>query len=249
MFIYDIRIRKHYIIIRTLLLISFFSLVAFPDFTQEWAPLGATWYYTEKFLTWNQYDEDSTIGLYETGLADSCNYRHQVMQEIMTIRETFDFEVGDVFQIRGMADGQPPNADRITITGKYFSSQKDTLYYIRYHNSYYFDIDSLKNHFWQKTDTVFYTDLDSSLLYYNHFEFFDFSAYISTQYCDSLVNAFSSVAMDTTTPSDHLTKNYARGLGTIKSFLYDVSGGNVDYNDVLFYYKQYRLVTIPAPGV
>ena len=398
MFTFEERLRKHYIIIRTLLLISFFLLIAFPGFTQEWAPIGATWYYTEKFSTWNRYDEDyikfesvkdtvisgkncrkitkrhklvcndrprsefmydengkvyfydgqindfqvlydftanqgdswtilvkqqdvgfdtlsivvdsadvvsingidlkqlyvtynfiyelysevwdtmtyhsriiekigdihymfnfvpawalvcdanysaglrcyedSIIGLYETGLAVSCNYRHKVMQEIMTIRETFDFEVGDVFQIRGMADGQPPNADRITITGKYFSPQKDTLYYIRYHNSYYFDLGSLENHFWQKTDTIFYTDPDSSLLYYNHFGLFDFSAYVSPQYCDSLVNAFSSVAMDTTTPSDHLVENYGRGLGTIKSFKYNGSGQSIDYNDILFYYKK-----------
>jgi len=58
-------------------------------------------------------------------------------QELMTIGEVFDFEIGDEFQIRGSATGQPPNADWITIIAKEYSTEGDTVFYHRYHDSYF----------------------------------------------------------------------------------------------------------------
>jgi len=55
----------------------------------------------------------------------------------MTIGEVFDFEIGDEFQIRGSATGQPPNADWITIIAKEYSTESDTVFYHRYHDSYF----------------------------------------------------------------------------------------------------------------
>ena len=80
-------------------------------------------------------------------------------QELMTIGEVFNFEIGDKFQIEGQADNEPPNADRIQIIGKYHSANGDTLHYIRYHDSYltYVEGGELHYHFWTKTDTVSYT--------------------------------------------------------------------------------------------
>ena len=84
-----------------------------------------------------------------------------IAQELMTIGEVFSFEIGDQFQTEGTADHQPPNADRITITGKYFSLDNDTLFYIRFHDSYYSEViwgenPYLEYHFWTKSLEVPY---------------------------------------------------------------------------------------------
>ena len=31
---------------------------SFGGYSQEWAPIGATWHYSEKFIFWNPIDED-----------------------------------------------------------------------------------------------------------------------------------------------------------------------------------------------
>lgn len=182
--------------------------------------------------------EDSIVGLFETGLADSCDYRKYFFQDLMTIREVFDFEIGDVFHLRGESDSEPPNADRITITGKYYSYLEDTLFYIRYHDSYYTTIEPLEYHFWTKTDTVFFTYLDSTLTHYNQFEYFDFDSYYSNLFCDSLINTFETIVFDPSSPSDRLKQNFGRGLGITKNFKYNGIGQTTDYNKFLFYYKK-----------
>lgn len=120
-------------------------------------------------------------------------------QEFMTIGEVFDFAVGDKFQITGMSDGQPPNADRITITGKYYSADGDTVFYIRYHNSYlsYVENNQLVYSFWTETDTVSYTNLNTSLTSSSYWISYDTTMieydtlnYINESLCDSLVNGY-----------------------------------------------------------
>ncbi len=43
---------------KTLVIFSIVILLAMKGFTQEWAPVGAAWHYTEKFSFWSLNDED-----------------------------------------------------------------------------------------------------------------------------------------------------------------------------------------------
>lgn len=163
-------------------------------------------------------------------------------QELMTIREVFNFEVGDKFQIKGEADNEPPNADRIEIIGKYYSANEDTLYYIRFHDSYYSNViwgedPYLEYHFWIKTDTVFYTNLDSSIVNYDHG--FESNQYIenSSKLCGSLING-CSYASGPGFEDDYITNEYGQGLGQTYAYYFSGQGNAVLWSNSLFYYKK-----------
>ena len=163
-------------------------------------------------------------------------------QNLMTIGEVFNYEIGDEFQITGTADNQPPNADRIKIVGKYFSPNSDTLFYIRYHNSYYTEViwgdnPYLEYHFWTKTDTVFYTNLDSSLVYYD--QGFEESQYIknSPALCDSLING-CSYDIGPGYENDVVINEYGRGLGQTYAYYYAYQANASLWRNTLFYYKK-----------
>jgi len=163
-------------------------------------------------------------------------------QELMTIGEVFDFEIGDEFQISGQADNQPPNADRITITDKYYSVNLDTVFYIRFHDSYSTTVNTggppyLTYYFWTTTDTVFYTLLDSSILYYdNGFQYNQYSEF-SPNLCDSLVNGCSYLA-GPGFEDDVITDEYGKGLGHTMDYFYSGLGNSVLWDNELFYYKK-----------
>ena len=88
-------------------------------------------------------------------------------QEILTIGEVFDFEIGDIFQYKSELNYEPANASRITILDKTFSADNDTVFYTKrrnYYNMYNFD-----GTYTFQNDTIssFYTNLDSSILSYD----------------------------------------------------------------------------------
>ncbi len=185
--------------------------------------------------------EDDTIGLYETGLADSCDYRHHFLQDLMTVREVFDFEVGDVFHSRGEADDQTQNAERITIKDKYYSPSGDTLFYVQFHDSYLTtlvdDAPYLEYHYFKQTDTVFYTDLDTTLVFYDTGCQTDFSYYYSKDLCDSLINSCTKFTAPES--EDEMVSNrYGRGLGKVYNFKLDAETQSILEKDYLFYYKK-----------
>jgi len=163
-------------------------------------------------------------------------------QELMTIREVFNFKIGDEFQITNMANGQPPNADRITITGKYYSSDNDTLFYARFHDSYHSSVvwgeePHLEYYFWTDTDTIYYKKLDSSLLYYDiGFQQNQYIEY-SNELCDSLINGCAYESGPGF--ENNFTRNeYGRGLGKTYAYFYNGSGHEEMWNFRLFYYKK-----------
>ena len=161
-------------------------------------------------------------------------------QELMTIRDVFDFEIGDEFQYVGSADNEPPNADRITIVGKYYSTEnEDTLIYILYHDSYYTYIQGgeLYYYFFTKTDTAYYTNLDSSLYYYETGFQYDTSIFNSTELCDSLINR-CLYEVGPGFENDLYSQEYGKGLGLVYSYHYDGVGGTVIWQKTLFYYKK-----------
>ena len=163
-------------------------------------------------------------------------------QELMTIREVFNFETGDEFQTKGTTISQPPNADRIAITGKYYSPDNDTLFYTMFHDSYYTEVvygdePHLEYYFWTDTDTIYYKKLDSSLLYYDHgFQINQYFEY-SNALCDSLING-CAYESGPGFENDFIRNEYGRGLGKTKAYFYSGSGHEEVYNIKLFYYKK-----------
>lgn len=169
-------------------------------------------------------------------------------QDLMTIGEVFDFEIGDSFHYEGHHPEQPPNADRITITNKYYSPNGDTLYYQRYHNSYYTYVEWTPNPhlewvFWTKTDTVYYTYPDSSITTYwpdydTSFYSYDTIIYFSSDHCDSLVNGYN-ISTSSFEP-DFYHYEYGKGIGWIKQY-YGSSQSIPHFtiwDNELFYYQK-----------
>jgi hypothetical protein len=163
-------------------------------------------------------------------------------QELMTIGEVFNFEINDEFHFRSSLNGQPPNADRITIIDKYFSQNGDTVNYVESHNSYWTNIiwepePYLEYHFWTDTATVKYYDLDSSLIFYEIGFQFDTNIFYSEYYCDSLVN-WCQYYIGPPFEPDYYRNSYGRGIGLVGEYM--EYGGVMDpsVNTNLFYYKK-----------
>lgn len=168
-------------------------------------------------------------------------------QNLLTVREVFDFSIGDKFQLSGNVPGQPPNRDRITIVGKYYSIGSDTLFYLRSHDSYYttmlLEPPYLKYHFWTKTDTICYTHLDLSISdlwisYDSSMYIYDTINFISGDYCDSIING-CHIERNTFEPDIYIS-HFGKGLGLVKNYYFSASflPNNVVWNDELMYYQK-----------
>jgi len=165
-------------------------------------------------------------------------------QNLMTIGEVFDFEVGDKFQYTGNGLGQTTNADRITIIDKYYFADSNTVFYLRSHDSYhtYLEYYELIYVFWTDTTTVSYTNLESSISnvsdwtsYNPEMVIYDTVNFNSENYCDSLINGYS-YQMYTFEPV-YYEKHWAKGLGLVKDF-YDAPSAYSMFDNVLFYYEK-----------
>lgn len=167
-------------------------------------------------------------------------------QKLMKIGDVFNFTIGDEFQFTtigttSMGESIPPNADRISITGKYYSAGQDTLFYIQSHNSYKSELilegePHLEFHFWNHTDTVSYSSLDSSMFYFD--AGFKLNQYTiqSSELCDSLVNG-CSYSVGPGFENDNIINEYGKGLGNSYSYFYSGKGRFYTYQK-LFYYKK-----------
>jgi hypothetical protein len=162
----------------------------------------------------------------------------------MTIGEIFDFEIGDEFQITGEGINQPPNADRIVIIDKYYSTDNDTVFYVRFHDSYYVYIENYETHyhFWTETDTVSYTNLDTCITHSSYWVSYDTNMvsydtinYNASEYCDSLLNGYY-YAVNSFEPV-YTSNIYGKGLGIIRNY-YNYPSEFYMYDNILFYYKK-----------
>ena len=166
-----------------------------------------------------------------------------VAQELMTIGEVFDFEIGDEFQTK--YDIMFPNADRITIIDKYFSVNNDSVFYVQYHNSYSSDLDDMYNlvyHFRENTDTITYTNLNNSITTFNEWisydtsmSYYDTINEISNQYCDMHIIGFNC-AVGFFEPIS-ITRIFGNGLGWVKNAYWDFAGSS-EWDKLLFYYRK-----------
>ena len=161
-------------------------------------------------------------------------------QNLMTIREVFDFQIGDEYQYSTTGTNVPTNADRVSIIGKYYSPGNDSLFYIRYHDSFYSVWNGsppLEYHFWTKTDTAVCSNLDLSIASFD--TGFQTNQYIrySSQLCDSLINGYGYSIGPMGEARDSISHEYGKGLGSTNSY-FESAQGNYYLADKLFYYKK-----------
>jgi len=165
-------------------------------------------------------------------------------QNLMTVGEIFDFEIGDEFQIKGVGYIAPINIDRITIKDKYYSLDGDTVFYVRFHDSYDFNVGNEQSPyiFWTKTDTVSYTNLDACITqtgYWTSYDtimnYYDTINEFGENYCNVLLNGYE-YSVNSFEPII-FSKVYGKGLGLVRNYYNDVSEFS-EYDFTLFYHKK-----------
>lgn len=170
-----------------------------------------------------------------------CFSLNSYCQDTLTVREVFDFEIGDVFHYWEHGEDYDSRffdkkLDRITITDKNYSADLDTLIYKRTIEGYIYYLASTppgselpfeyKYQFHSSSDEVRYADLDSPILHYlnkHHFGYlkdYDWGNF-DTLYDVSDTLIYQSVNLCNTTingyhfivfNSDDLVE-YGKGLG------------------------------------
>jgi hypothetical protein len=114
-------------------------------------------------------------------------------QEILTVGEVYNFEPGDQFQLKNPSYLVSPNAVRLTITGKAYSANRDSVFYTIARDNYTSDRtgnDNPERKYFFIRDTIkeVYTNLDSSVLTslsleVNEWVSFDTISVINSDYC------------------------------------------------------------------
>ena len=147
-------------------------------------------------------------------------------QNLLTIGEVFDFEIGDEFHY-AWNDGATPGGDRSEVLWKYVSPNQDTVVYAISHNAYTVVQISIPPYgqinFSKWTDTVSYIYLDSSIAWYDYHFNLDSNIYIGNDSCGTGINAYD-IVIGTFEP-DYYKATYGRGLGRTRSYSYSTSSG------------------------
>jgi len=151
-------------------------------------------------------------------------------QTISTNSEIYDFQIGDIFQYELIAS-EPSSGSHvytnIEIMGKYYSASQDALYYIRSFATH-------ENHSWapywvfsKKTDTIFYTNLDSLI----------HSGNIDTVFTDTVLSGRKVNRWSSYGPSSNELGIFVEGLGQTYYHFVQTSP-NTDWENRLIYYKK-----------
>lgn len=173
---------------------------------------------------------------------------------LLTVGEVFDFSVGDKFHYRGNASGQTPNADRLTIIGKFYSQDNDTVSYQREHNSYYTVLNwnnsepYLEYFFNSFMDTVSYTNLNEPLSVYDNNLLSSVNIFYGEDWCDTLINNWYFNNNPGGMPGEEFDRSYGKGLGLTLDYHYSGDGQQVLADNKLIYYKKGN-VTCGNPDV
>ncbi len=166
-----------------------------------------------------------------------------------TIRQIFDFEINDEFHYNVTHYGNvPPEGTRNKIIGKYYSTNLDTLFYIRQNNDYRTTFNPsptphLNYIFNNFIDTIAYTNLDSSIQYFILQQFYQtnytttFFTDTTPSYCqDSIIGANS---MTGSFEPNIISQSYSKKLGIVDYRFYASSYiPIVDDEAMLVYYKK-----------
>lgn len=172
----------------------------------------------------------------------------EIKAQMPSIRQIFDFDVNDEFHTHYSQNNGPPQASRSTIIGKYYSQYSDTLYYIIKHNDYSSTFNPSPNPhldyvFMNYTDTVAYTDLDSSILYHIQNNPY-FSTYSQTYHVDThYVYCQNNMSMINSTTGGFepniINVHFALGLGSVyQDWYFSSSVPLVDDQARMIYYRK-----------
>jgi hypothetical protein len=157
-------------------------------------------------------------------------------QNILTIGEIFDFNINDEFQSSNVyPTSGPPNAIRMKITDKHFSTTNDTVFYTRFFDNYSTvynpnptpHLDYIFNSY---TDSVFYTNLDSSI--------FDSPWYPVDTIIDSTICGIITCGWEFNGLQEYYSKIYGKGLGIVRDVGWVDGSDDATYDVKLGYFKK-----------
>jgi len=173
---------------------------------------------------------------------------HSIAQSVTT-RAIFDYDIGDEFQSHGNNNNGPPQASRTKIIGKWFSQNADTVTYVFKNNDYISSFNPspsphLDYTFFNYIDTLSYTNLDSSILYYlsqrsdlTNYNLVGYTFDTTTIYCQNKLHkfVFSTGGSEPDITEIHLSK----GLGALYYYHNSASAvPAIDFEAYTFYYKK-----------
>ena len=177
-------------------------------------------------------------------------------QDILTIGEVFDFSIGDEFHYRVEGNLTYPNAERVTVIDKFFSSKNDTVFYKLAYDNYStrsnwppnYDLEYI---FTKDTVVKEYSDLDSSILFFNPYHRYDslvadtingygyrYDTIIGYKLCNTKITGYYlETGLIDFEPNEE-TFIYGKGLGLIYHDY--VFGGHPSSSEptVLFYFNK-----------
>jgi hypothetical protein len=166
---------------------------------------------------------------------------HSYSQQIMTLGEIYDFNIGDIFEYKRHGNGTPPNNQRVTITNKYTTT--DTVFYGRLRESYgVIYVPTPTPHadtvFVTSNDTIYYTNLNVLITDYDSYFIYDTTIYYPEDYCGILINAHLGMTDTTTFEPPTVDREYGRGLGLVNSLDIWADNGGEPYGFYMTYYKK-----------
>ncbi|GIV27013.1 MAG: hypothetical protein KatS3mg027_0827 [Bacteroidia bacterium] len=166
-------------------------------------------------------------------------------QSMLKVRDVFDFDINDEFHHKTL--NIPPNKIRIKIIGKYFSSNNDTVFYIRQYNNYWSTaVMTPTPHLVYGSsigiDTVFYTNLDSLMdAYFNTLtndscNYYHDTLFYSATYCNALIYE-QSYSEHFCFEGTYGTNRYGKGLGMVE-YHYAFPAQFYYVDQIMTYYKK-----------
>lgn len=164
-------------------------------------------------------------------------------QQILTVREVYDFEVGDRFDYRTSPPQVVPNGDRITIIGKKYSANQDTITYTLAHDKYtshWFDgPPHLIYSYTKDTDIMFVTYLDSLIVKRDSVFIADTFNY-GGESCKIYINGYNRTTKISDESEENSVQEYGKGIGIYYSTIYGFSpdGNYTKYFIYLEYFKK-----------
>jgi len=143
-------------------------------------------------------------------------------QDISTIAEIYDFDVGDVFHYYSDYYHMTVQKTIYEITDKYYSPNNDTLYYVRNYQEASGDFPDTIWTYTFGTQTIYYTELDSLIL--------------SGEFVS--VGLFNGRTYNLYNPCECEWLGYAEGVGLVEDLLFICGYGEFVHNIELRYYKK-----------
>jgi len=181
-----------------------------------------------------------------------------VNQTMLTRRQVYDFNVNDEFHFKNFSM-PTPNAKRLKVISKQFSSLNDTVFYSFHYDNYtsipvMVPTPHLEYQFLTGTNSVYYTDLDTLMnTQFQNFpiidstDFFSDTLYFSSHSCGRLIYQYNGVTHSGFEPT-YRSGQFGAGLGEIIYYYYNTVTPVLEIDNRMFYYKK-DTITCGTPDV